>query len=401
MGSLFSHIQSKLIVAFVVVVIIPLLVVGVYSYKTTNSALTNTALDAELSKARAQADAVSTFLQGVQDDVLFLSKSAPMKKMLQARRNSEAIALGIARTELEQEFKAFSQQKAIYYQVRYLDETGQEVVRVDSDGKNVRSIPEGNLQNKAGRYYFDDTMKLNIGGLMVSPLDLNMERGKIETPHKPVIRYATPVFYPNGTRAGVVITNIFAERFLALVKADSIDGINYLVDDKGYYLTHPNEAKRWGRDLKTNVSLANDLPADKAKQLIAGGEGTLSQGDDFIGYATVVPAGQTAFHWTVVTTRPQSKVLAPVNTFRNMFLGLAAIALLIALLLGRLLGGAITRPIIYLTEMADNVSRGDLDGAIEIKTGDEIESLAKSVERMRVSIRISLARLQKRMAKRR
>ncbi len=401
MGSLFSHIQSKLISAFVVVVIIPLLVVGIYSYKTTSTALTRTALEGELGKAKAQADAVSSFLEGVEDDVLFLSKAAPMKKLLKARRNAETMDVDAARRELEREFMAFSQEKGIYYQVRYLDETGKEVVRVDSDGHHPRPIPREKLQNKSGRYYFDDTMKLNIGGLMVSPLDLNMEHGKIEVPHKPVIRYATPVFYPNGTRAGVVITNIFAERFLSLIKTRAQGSTNFMVDAKGFYVAHPDESKLWGRDLKTGISLLRDLPADKANAMLSGKEGTLEHGTDLYGFATVIPAGQTATSWKVITTRPRKAVLAPVIKFRNMFLGLAVIALVIALVIGRILGKAITEPIIYLTEMADNVSRGDLDGTIEIKTGDEIESLAKSIERMRMSIKISLARLQKRMAARR
>jgi len=44
-------------------------------------------------------------------------------------------------------------------------------------------------------------------------------------------------------------------------------------------------------------------------------------------------------------------------------------------------------PIIQLTEAADNISMGKLEEKIEIKSGDEIQSLAKALDRMRVSMK--------------
>ncbi len=43
-------------------------------------------------------------------------------------------------------------------------------------------------------YYFKDSIGLEKDQIFVSALDLNVENGKVEIPHKPMIRFATPVF---------------------------------------------------------------------------------------------------------------------------------------------------------------------------------------------------------------
>src|SRR5262249_19653387 len=56
----------------------------------------------------------------------------------------------------------------------------------------------------------------------------------------------------------------------------------------------------------------------------------------------------------------------------------------------------LTRPIIELTEASNNISLGQLDRAIQIKTDDEIGQLAEALERMRISLKQALERLRAR-----
>jgi HAMP domain-containing protein len=55
----------------------------------------------------------------------------------------------------------------------------------------------------------------------------------------------------------------------------------------------------------------------------------------------------------------------------------------------------ITRSTSELSNAADAISRGDLDMPIQISTGDEIEDLADSIERMRNSLRAAIERLKR------
>jgi len=74
--------------------------------------------------------------------------------------------------------------------------TGKSARQCGAGGR--RAVPAAQLQKKADRYYFAATMALKPGGLYLSPLDLNIENGRIEVPIKPMIRIATPVSDSRG-----------------------------------------------------------------------------------------------------------------------------------------------------------------------------------------------------------
>lgn len=105
-----------------------------------------------------------------------------------------------------------------YYQVRIIDATGWEVVRVDQgrDG-SIHVIPQDELQDKSGRYYVGDALKVDVGSLYSSPLDLNVEGGVIEVPYVPVFRVAMPLGGPAGEKLGILILNVYAQELFRLL----------------------------------------------------------------------------------------------------------------------------------------------------------------------------------------
>lgn len=112
-----------------------------------------------------------------------------------------------ARQHLEQAFVIFARNKQYYDQLRFLDENGMEIIRINADSGTPYVVPEAKLQDKSDRYYFTDTISLNEGEVFISPLELNIENGKIERPFKPVIRLATPVVYGQEKRRGIIVLN--------------------------------------------------------------------------------------------------------------------------------------------------------------------------------------------------
>lgn len=86
------------------------------------------------------------------------------------------------------------------------------------------------------------------------------------------------------------------------------------------------------------------------------------------------------------------------QTTQTMTLGaaiLGGISILIAIGSAFFISRGITRSASHLSEAADSISRGDLDVPIEVNTGDEMEDLAASIERMRTSLRAAIERLRK------
>ena len=56
----------------------------------------------------------------------------------------------------------------------------------------------------------------------------------------------------------------------------------------------------------------------------------------------------------------------------------------------------LTQNVLFLTNQADQLSRGDLDLNVEIESNDELEDLSQALERMRVSMKEAIDRLRKR-----
>ena len=72
------------------------------------------------------------------------------------------------------------------------------------------------------------------------------------------------------------------------------------------------------------------------------------------------------------------------------------LALVASLLAAYLVSRGITRAATHLAAAAEGISRGDLDVTIDVRTGDEMQDLAESLERMRISLKAAVERLRRR-----
>lgn len=78
-----------------------------------------------------------------------------------------------------------------------------------------------------------------------------------------------------------------------------------------------------------------------------------------------------------------------------LFLVIVLVELALLLVVIYIYSSSVVRPIRQLSEVADRISMGDLDATIDVKGKGEVASLAKSIERMRASVKIAIERLQK------
>ena len=150
--------------------------------------------------------------------------------------------------ELSENFLTISKIKKEYDQVRLLDENGLETIRINFNSGSPYIVPKEKLQNKKGRYYFEDTFNLQKDEIYISPLDLNIEHGKIEKPFKPMIRFGMPFFNKSGEKKGIVLLNYFGakliEQFKSSQNSTKTDNLMLLNSD-GYWLSGTNSDDEW------------------------------------------------------------------------------------------------------------------------------------------------------------
>ena len=254
---------------------------------------------------------------------------------------------------LDKEFLVFSRSKRLYDQIRYLDETGMEVIRVNFNQGKAALVPSDQLQNKANRYYFRESISLHRGEIYVSPFDLNIEHGAVEVPLKPVIRFATPVFDDNEHKIGVVVLNYFGSRLLANLKANLAGIIDHtmLLNSDGYWLLSPDSSQEWGF-MFTNGPRFSASHKHAWDKINASDSGQFYNDNGLYTYGTIYPiedvgfenrlaegkdpqvANPTDYKWKLLSHVSQEKIAAIASGLINKMLWFAvplgAIFLLVA-----------------------------------------------------------------------
>ncbi len=183
---------------------------------------------------------VKTF-ESIVSDLMFLSEHHVLQKMLTtgALEDQQIVA---------EEYLSFSMKKKIYDQIRFLNNHGMEIVRVNFNNGHPHIVPKQKLQSKAQRYYFREISQQKYGRIFVSPFDLNIEEEKIEQPLKPVIRFGTPVVDKDGQKRGMVILNYLGlEVFQRLKKLSAnTSGQFIFLNAEGYWLKGLKQEDEWG-----------------------------------------------------------------------------------------------------------------------------------------------------------
>ncbi len=360
------------------------------------------------------------YLFGISSDLLNLSRHKNVIALARSLRQKEDSHLNEQQVKVQNLFNSVSQTKRTFLQIRYLDNFGNECVRVDFDGNNTKIIRGPQLQNKSDRYYFKESVNLSPGDIYTSPLDLNIEHGVIENPYKPVIRFATPVFV-DGKNSGVIVINLMANNTLFLDKLKGSDETgNYILANRdGFYLHHPNEVKEWGMmELlnKSHHNIRQDYP-DIAENILSGKEGNvhLASGELFV-YEPFYPNIEfdTDKFWVII--KQVKEVEYPVsasawfneatkaintglaisnidgeeadmamlrmesNAKKNMWISylILGVTVFVFIIYIRWARNRILNPILKFTNVSHKIADGNLSQRVEADTKDEIGVMANN-----------------------
>ncbi|MDJ0781997.1 MAG: cache domain-containing protein [Desulfosarcinaceae bacterium] len=214
-----------------------------------------------------------------------------------------------------------------------------------------------------------------------------------------IVTCATPVRSDAGNVLGVVGYDVL----LSTIQKDILtltigyDSYAMLVDGSGKVLVRPGiDAKdtRWNETYDSEDLTKTDNAAFKGiiANMMAGKSGIESFVSDGGGrYAAYAPLDVIGASLAIIASQPA--VVQPAKEMQTYIMIVWAVVLVIAIIIGVLIGNGITRPINQLTHMADQVSQGqvDLDVLPENRT-DEIGSLTRSFNRLVISLKMALTR---------
>jgi signal transduction histidine kinase len=203
-------------------------------------------------------------------DIGFLAAEQQLQRWLADASSANTAALA-------EQYLTFMRHNEEYDKLRLIGADGRDVIRIDRDARGKVTIaPPSDLQDWSTADFFADAMTLPRGSVFVSPLELNIEHGRIQTPLDPTFRYSAPVFDIGGHGRGAIVLNYHAQTLLDDLEsqAKARGGALWLIDRQGEWLLGPSRDVEWGALFpeREAESFAHTYPA--AWKAIGAGNGT-------------------------------------------------------------------------------------------------------------------------------
>lgn len=199
------------------------------------------------SDLRTYSNEIDGKIANVAKDLLLLEELFLMQSQIDASSDEITFLSAENKASVQNGLKAWLSNKHVYDQIRVLDLSGNEVVRVNYNDNEPFIVKDEDLQNKSGRYYFEDALVLSDNTIYLSELDLNIENGEIEYVDgkpKEMLRVASPIF-KDGNKIGIILVNYLSTN-LFTPQENFSDYAFEVINDDGYYLYSLEEDKEYG-----------------------------------------------------------------------------------------------------------------------------------------------------------
>ncbi len=274
---------------------------------------------------------INNDLDRLRGDTLYIAELTSLQQWLDVGGPSE-------RLRLSADLLAFARHRSRYDQIRFLNESGREVIRINWNQGQPITVPTTELQDKSGRYYVAKAFALKQGDVYISPFDLNVEKNSIEEPIKPTIRLATPVFDRKDHKRGLIVLNYIGQRMLD--RLQEVHGLAtgkqfWLLNTDGYWLLGPRPEMEWGfmypersamRFATQHAEVWSSIQSSTQQDQLQNKTGLFT-------YSRIIPmqtSSVTSKHWSLVSHVP-AVLLATKIADRTHILSLAFIVLTVLL----------------------------------------------------------------------
>lgn len=401
----FSSIRQKLIFAFLIVALIPMLLLGAINKQSTESTLTENARQSLSAAANATANRVDAFIDGnlnaVRVEAILPGLSTYLSLPAANRENSPE-------SRLAMETLIRLSRKDMLNVLSY--------ALLDLNGKNVLDTNTPDIgKDESSQDYFQEPLRSQLA--FVS----SMQRSPT-IPDLVILVFSSPVRNARGQILGILRVTYNAAVVQQLVTRQTEQAgeksLAILLDENYIHLAHSNDPKLLFKSIVplpdrvvTQLQNAGRLPKLPSAEL-AINQPILQQAlDSKQSYLVanlsadnqkdlVAIANLQYKPWSVLFARPVAVALAPlerqIRDAMFLFAMIAIIVTMIALAIAQLL----TKPIIHLTKIVSQFTAGNLDVRVSSSANDEIAQLAASFNNMAEQLQNSFVNLEIRVQQR-
>jgi len=251
----------------------------------------------------------------------------------------------------------------------------QDIAVMDLSG-NGRSILSGQEFKSAGQFWYEDGFagKTSISDVAISKVT-----------NKPVIFEVAPI-KNNGQVVGLLIGRKDPTFMKDIISGmgDGARKYGTILSQDGAFMAHPNDQLVLDQsniftDIDANGPLKDFGLA--LKELGLGQKGAITynyKGDDKLAYTAPIPGT----NWTLLITKFEADVLAPINNLRNIILITSLLILLVGGLATFILARRISKPIVSLNHMIKEIQMGHLGVRLDVASRDEVGEMTTSMNQL-------------------
>ena len=251
----------------------------------------------------------------------------------------------------------------------------QDIAVMDMNG-NARYIKGGQEFKSEGQFWYTDGF---AGKTAISDVAIS------KVTNEPVVFDVAPI-KNNGQVVGLLIGRR-DPTFMKNVTNSMGDGVRkygMVINEDGAVMAHPNDQL-----ILDQTNIFNEIDSNgplkdfglAIQKLGVGQAGSISytyKGDQKLAYTAPIPGT----NWTLIVTKFESDVLAPINNLRNAILIASVLILLVGGLATYILARKITKPIISLNHMIKEITQGHLAARLEVESKDEVGEMTVSMNQL-------------------
>jgi len=386
------------IAAFILVLSVSTLVSFLFYFETERLLIKQTSNELAVESNLVE-PIIEQFYSQAHSDILFLSRTPPIQGMLKAQGRGDNKDYQLWQERLEQIFSEFLINKDFYYQIRYIGiaNNGQELINVRFDKQTI-VIPSSRLQQKSDRSYFKETIDKDPGQVYFSKIELAKNYGKIEQPHKPVLRVATPIYdSSSGNVFGLIIINLNFGDFISQLKTQELSLLSfYLANETGDFVSHPDNSKTFGFDLDKRHLIQDEFPSltpaihnNLQKQTL--------QSVDFedhkhLGHYHQIALNQfnTSHKLNLLVLKETTDIEETLSAYRLRSLLLGSALALVALAIATLAARRIATPLQQIAQSLESYEESRQLSNLPIESNTEIGVLARSFNNLFTQMQFAL-----------
>jgi len=395
-------IRSKLIIAFVGLSILPIILVGIYGIiSNTKSMKTNAVQNLDHDLYLIQEN-TANLIMNIERDMMLVQKSY-LNSRIRSDMSIEAYSSDVNNIKiLNDELLSFAETRDIYYQLRIVDNEGNEVARVQSGSPTDSTItyniiPANELRHIPQVYYFLLVKNLAKNQIALAPAELLSPDKQLV----PVISFAMPVFSKHR-EIGILIADVYVKNLFKSLK--TYKSLNHeekviLVSGDGHYLYHSQKKKNWNKLLasRDKFNLSHDYPKNIAAQILMNKDSIITNGsEDIISHAPLFYGNTSLYHANIgqslamplylLAAVPKAVIMQPVHFYEYTFAGILVLFMIISLGLSLMATRHFTTSIGRLTIGAETITKGNYSHRVKVETRDEMEKLAEQFNLMAQSL---------------